>query len=381
MADLPAILGGTPLFPDGPPPWPRAVPAVLAALEGAYSSGTWGHYHGRDVPALEAELATAFGVRHVATCASGTLAVEIALRAAGVGPGDEVILAAYDYESTFLSVHHLGAKPVLVDVSRETGQIDPGHLDTAHSPQTKAVVCSHLHGGLADMPTVLAWARHRHVAVIEDAAQCPGAILGGKPAGAWGHFGTLSFGGSKLLSAGRGGAVLTSDARRFQKVKLALQRGVQQWGPLSELQACVLRPQVELLAGDTARRCESVRFLTREIADVAGLVPFRTTDTPAFYKLGLRFDRERFGLSREMFCRAMRAEGVAFDPGFSALHVGRSPSRYRAAGALPRATQWHESCIVLHHPVLLGGSESARLVAEAIRRTYRNADAISRSVS
>lgn len=381
MADLPAILGGRPRFPEGPPLWPRTLPAVKASLEEAIASGAWGQYHGPHVPALEAELSTAFGVPHVATCASGTLAVEIALRAAGVGPGDEVLLAAYDYESTFLTVHHLGATPVLVDVVGNSGQLDPALLEAAVSQHTKAIVCSHLHGGLVDMSAVRDWAKPRNVTIIEDAAQSPGAVLSGKPAGSWGHFGTLSFGGSKLLTAGRGGAVLTSDPRRFQKVKLAMQRGMQQWGPLSELQACVLRPQIEMLSADTARRFEWVQILTRDLNDVPGLVPFRTSDTPAFYKVGYHFDPERFGLSRGIFCRAMRSEGVAFDPGFSAHHVGRSPTRFRAGGALPNATRQNESCVVLHHPVLLHDPAAAGLVAEAVRRTYRNADAISRSVS
>ena len=99
----------------------------------------------------------------------------------------------------------------------------------------------------------------------------------------------------------------------------------------------------------------------------------------AFYKLGFHFDALPFGLSRELFCRAMRAEGVAFDPGFSALHRGRSPSRFRGLGELPNASKLHESCVILHHPVLLEGPEAADRMAAAILRTYRIADAISRS--
>src|SRR6185312_16077629 len=151
------------------------------------------------------------------TCATGTLAVEAALRALRVGPGDEVVMAAYDYESNFLTLHALGAKPVLVDVHPANWQLDAAKLEAAFSPQTKAVICSHLHGGLVDMPAVMALTRKHGIGVVEDAAQAPGATVEGKPAGTWGDVGTLSFGGSKLLTAGRGGAMLFRDAQIYQR--------------------------------------------------------------------------------------------------------------------------------------------------------------------
>src|SRR4029077_5491179 len=116
MSDLPAILGGTPIRPQGPPDWPGHDLEVAAAVSAALADGSWGKYDGPHVAALEADLARYHSVSHALTCASGTLAVEIALRALQVGPGDEVILAAYDYEANFLCVHALGATPVLVDV-------------------------------------------------------------------------------------------------------------------------------------------------------------------------------------------------------------------------------------------------------------------------
>src|SRR6266540_1691400 len=115
--ELPALLGGLPVCPEGPPAWPRFDPDVQAALSAAIASGAWGQYHGDHVRGLEAELAAFHDVPNVLTCVSGTLAVEAALRALRVGPGDEVVLAAYDYESNFLTVHALGAKPVLIDVA------------------------------------------------------------------------------------------------------------------------------------------------------------------------------------------------------------------------------------------------------------------------
>src|SRR5205823_2561876 len=106
-SDLPAALGGDPLFPHGPPDWPPPDDGVRRALDAAFADGSWGKYHGGHVGRLEAELARRLGVPHALTCSSGTLAVEVALRALGVGAGD-VALAAYDYGGNFLSVHAVG---------------------------------------------------------------------------------------------------------------------------------------------------------------------------------------------------------------------------------------------------------------------------------
>ena len=102
---------------------------------------------------------------------------------------------------------------------------------------------------------------------------------------------------------------------------------------------------------------------------------------PAFYKLGFQYDPTAFGLSREVFVKALRAEGVAFDPGFKALHVGRSPSRFRAAGELPHATDAHDRCVGLHHPVLSCATADVQLVADAVAKVYRYRDELERSAS
>jgi perosamine synthetase len=374
--DTPALLGGPPVRPDGPPDWPPADPDVLAALQAAHADGSWGKYLGPNVPRLEELLAAQHGVPHVATCASGTLAVEIALRAVGVGPGDEVILGGYDFEPSFLTVHQLGARPVLVDVSATNASLTAGSLEAAITPATRAILVTHLHGGLVPMSGVMEVARRHSVAVVEDAAQACGATVEGRPAGSWGDVGVLSFGGSKLLTAGRGGAVLTGRADLFQRARLILGRGVQQWAALSELQAAVLIPQLRRLAEMTTLREQRVGQLLATIADVPGLRPFcplPPDSRPAYYKLGFFYDEFSFGLPRDVFVKAVRAEGIAIDPGFRALHVGRAPSRYRTAGSLPNAETAGRTVVALHHPVLALGAADVGQVAAAVRKTYRNA--------
>jgi perosamine synthetase len=376
--DLPAILGGVAAFPQGPPDWPPADDAVRRALEAAFADGSWGKYCGGNVERLEAALALCLELPHVLSCASGTLAVEAALRALQVGAGDEVVLAAYDYGGNFLCVHALGAVPVLIDVEPGNWNLAADRLSEAFTDRTRAVIVSHLHGGLVPMRQLTETCAARGVAVVEDAAQCPGATVQGRPAGAWGDVGVLSFGGSKLLSAGRGGALLTRRADVAQRARLVLGRGNNLVAPLSELQACVLLPQLEMLAARHERRAAAVRRLTELLADVPGLTFFTNgaEGSAAYYKVGLRYDESAFGLPRERLVKAMRAEGVALDEGFRALHVGRAKSRFRAAGPLDEAERAHRGCVVLHHPVLLGGEPSLAQVAAALRRVHANAGRI-----
>lgn len=374
----PALLGGAPIRPEGPPDWPPADDAVRAALLAAFDDRSWGKYSGGHVERLQRRLAEWLGVPFALCCASGTFAVEAALRAVGVGPGDEVVLAAYDYPGNFLSVHALGARPVLIDVAPGNWNLAPQALPDALGPATKAVVASHLHGGLVPMREVMAICGARGVAVVEDAAQAPGATVQGRPAGAWGDVGTLSFGGSKLLCAGRGGALVTARADVHQRARLALGRGNNLVCPLSELQAAVLLPQLEALAGRHARRAEAVARLAGEVATVPGLRLLANVadGSPGYYKVGLRYDAAAFGLARGRLVAAMRAEGIALDEGFRALHAGRAPSRWRGARPLAEAARAGEGMLVLHHPVLLEGEEAIAEIGEALRRVHGHREAL-----
>src|SRR5262249_49420168 len=130
-----------------------------------------------------------------------------------------------------------------------------------------------------------------------------------------------------------------------------------------------------------ARRADAVRLLTAELADVPGLRPFLNRadaggaqTQPAYYKVGLQLDGDRFGLARERFVAAVRAGGVAVDEGFRARHAGRSPRRFRQAGGLEEAERAHRGAVVLHHPVLLGEPAEVEGVVRAIRKVHGNAD-------
>ncbi len=375
----PAILGGTPIRPNGPPEWPADDAFVRAALLKMIDSRDWGRYHGPHVPDLCRRLADYHGVEHVLPCSSGTAAVELALRGAGVTTDDEVILAGYDFKANFQNVLCLRAMPVLVDLHPETWQLDPARLEAAVSSRTRAIIMSHLHGGVVVAPQVRQIAEAHGIAVIEDACQSPGARLHGRIAGTWGDVGVLSFGGSKLLTAGRGGAVITSRTDIAERIKRYVQRGNDAY-PLSEMQAAILCPQFDQLDARNERRREAVRRLTLRLSDVAGLTPLQlSTDEvqPTYYKVGFRYRAEDFaGLSRELFAQAMRAEGIAFDAGFRGLHLIHASRRFRAADDLREASRADAEMLTLHHPVLLEADSEMDEITSAVHKIREWADEI-----
>jgi dTDP-4-amino-4,6-dideoxygalactose transaminase len=373
-SDLPVLCGGPAVRPQGPPEWPGADPDVRDAVARACADGSWGRYHGRHSEALEDRLRHYFGVPHALLCGSGTFAVELALRALRIGPSDEVLLASYDYPGNFLCIHAVGAQPVLVDVATHHWNLSLDALADAAGPTTRAVIASHLHGGMVPMRELMAWAGSRSIAVVEDAAQVPGARLQGRLAGTWGDAGVLSFGGSKLLSAGRGGALLTAHAAVAQRARTHSLRG-NVVCPLSELQAAALLPQLDRLDDRNRNRAAAVGRLHDGLAGLPGVMPFMNSVAdcaPAYYKVGFRFDAAEFGLSRMLLVAALRAEGIALAEGFAAAHVGRSPRRYRRGSDLGEAERAHHGAVVLHHPVLLGTDSDLDEVVWAWQKVHHH---------
>jgi len=381
---LPAILGGIPIRPEGPPTWPPAWEEVSLAVKRSLDEGGWGLYHGPNSRLLTERLSSYHNVEFVELCCSGTFAIELALRALQIGPGDEVILADYDFIGNFNDVVAVGARPVLVDLDPNNWNLNPELIGEAIGPNTRAVLVSHLHGGVVPMKRVVEIAREHGVWVIEDACQMPGALIDGRKAGTWGDAGVISFGGSKLLSAGRGGALLTSSPEIRQRAQVYCNRGNHAY-PLSELQATVLLPQLERLDDRNLERSKSVSKLTESLKAISGLRLLENRESsvfPGYYKLGFQYDPAEFdGLSREMFVRAARAEGIEFNAGFRAFHLCRSSRRFRKAGALAVATIADTNMLTLHHPALLAGDEAIDQVARSVKRIRDRAESIKNAMA
>ncbi len=206
---------------------------ILAAVEGVFDSTQF--VLGKEVAAFEGEFASYCGVRHGVAVNTGTSALHLALLAAGIGPGDEVITVPLTFVATAAAIGYTGAKAVFVDVDPATYTMDPGAIEAAITPRTKAILPVHLYGQAADMDPIVAIARRHGLFVIEDAAQAHGAGYKGRRCGSIGDLGCFSFYPGKNLGAyGEGGLVTTDNADFARKIRI-----LRDWGAETKYQHVV----------------------------------------------------------------------------------------------------------------------------------------------
>ncbi len=359
--------------------WPVASESIRDAVRQALDDGSWGHYESASMELLIDKLKTNFQVDGAILCSSGTVAVELALRGAGVKANDEVILAGYDFPGNFRAVEAIGARPVLIDVVENGWVIDVGQIEPAVTNDTSAIIVSHLHGQAADLAGIRSIVDARNIGVgkriviVEDACQVPGGRIDGLPLGGIGNVSALSFGGSKLLSAGRGGAILSNDPDILQRARIFAQRGNEAF-PLSPLQAAVLCPQFDTLGEMTvARNANAIRLIhsTSSIDDLIGLTQIVEGTLAAYYKLPWLLKDRTPGWARADFVQALQAEGVPVGEGFRGF-LRRSPRRCRKVGTLVNSQIAAQQTVVLHHPVLLEAESTIDLIGEAIKKVISN---------
>lgn len=234
---------------------------------------------GPNVQALEAEFAAYCGTRFAVATSSGTSALQLALRAAGVGPGDEVVTVAHTFIATAGAIIQAGATPVFVDVDPETYLIDANRIEAAITPRTQAIVPVHLYGRLCDMEAIEDVARRHGLAVVEDACQAHGARRDGRAAGAWGRAGCFSFYFSKNLGAyGETGIITTDDAELDETIRQLRDHGSASkyqhaiFGDNArpdEIQAAILRAKLPHLDRWNAARQQHAAAYRRALAGAA----------------------------------------------------------------------------------------------------------------
>lgn len=367
-----AVNGGTPAISQPPPAWPTASKEIRAAIDQALNDHTWGAYHGPWLDELNQQLGQFFGCTHVVCCSSGTIGVELALRGLGIKPNDEVILAGYDFPGNFRAIEAVGATPVLVDVVTGGWIMGFDSIEDSLSKQTTAILVSHLHGQIADIPVLrqrLEELGRGDVQIVEDVCQSPGGRLANQPLGTFGDVSVLSFGGSKLLSAGRGGAVLTNDSRIAQRVKISNDRGNEAY-PLSQLQAMVLTPQLKALDATNAKRNRNALRLLDSIQPmptVSSLTPATFSDetSPAFFKVPFLLNSDPW--LRDQWIHAAQAEGLPIGSGFRGF-LNRSERRCRKVGSLQNCKTAIEQTVLLHHPILLSNDDTIDQIELAFRK-------------
>lgn len=213
-----AIDGGTPVRSTPMPKWPAPSDTVAELTAEVVRSGRINYWTGVYARELETRYAEAVGRLHGLAVANGTLALELALRAFGVGEGDEVVVPARTFVATAGAAAAVGATPVVADVDRDSGCVTAATIEDVLSPRTRALIPVHLGGWPADMRPIVELARQRGLVVIEDCAQAHGARYHGEPVGALGsHAGAFSFCNDKIVSTGEGGALVLDDETAYDR--------------------------------------------------------------------------------------------------------------------------------------------------------------------
>jgi len=355
-------------------PGPELEAELRAALNRVLASRRF--LLGPELEAFEREFADFCGARHCVGVGSGLSAIELALRAAGIGPGDEVIVPAYTWVATWLGVTRAGAVPVGVDAIEGTYNVDPDAISAAITPRTAAIVPVHLRGEPAAMDAINAIARAHDLLVVEDAAQAHGARYAGKRAGSLGDAAAFSFYPSKNLGAlGDGGAVLTDDDELAAQVRLLRNYGgldryrLETDGAnsrLAEIQAAVLRVKLPHLDAWNEERAELAQIYTEAFAGEGRIaIPQTPPEVKSAWHLfvvGLE-DRDR--------CReALAREGIETLVHYPLLPHLAPPYRDLGAGRVefPVAERLAEAALSLPlHPRL------SRVDCEAVAAALRNA--------
>lgn len=255
--------------------------AVLSVLESGW------YILGKEVKAFEQSFAAYVGMRHAIGVGSGTDALELALRACGVGPGDLVFTVSHTAVATVAAIELVGATPVLLEIDPVTYTLDPDSLKDAllHPPpgKPKAVIPVHLYGQAADIPAIMELARRHGLYVIEDCAQSHGATFANRMTGAWGDIAAFSFYPTKNLGAvGDGGMVATNDLALAERVRLLQQYGWRERyisdipggnSRLDEMQAAILRVKLRYLDEENARRLSLAQIYNSLLADTGLSLP------------------------------------------------------------------------------------------------------------
>jgi len=337
MASQLAILGGTPVrlkpFPPHPIIGERERHAVMEVLDQGSLSGFHANFMGGPrVQRFERDFATQFGMRHGIAVNSGTAALHVALAAAHIGPGDEVIVPSYTFTATAAAVLHHNAIPVFVDVEPRTFCVTAELIEAAITPRTKAVIPVHLLGNVCQMDAILNVAHRHRLVVIEDNAQSPGAKIGGRLAGTIGNAGTFSFVETKNMVTGEGGMVLTDNDELAERCRLIRNHGecyvvgkprayvanILGWNyRMTEIEAAIGSAQLTQFKEGTDQRVANGEFLDTHIRLPGITPPYREPNVRHVYHLyALLYDEGVVGISRSVFQRALAVEGIPCSLGY-----------------------------------------------------------------
>src|ERR1700751_3049286 len=406
-----AITGGEPLRKTAFTTWPMSTKEELRALEAVLASSEWGGqpFPGKHAQAFAKKFAEAHTAKYAQCVNTGTVAIQAALKAIGIRPGDEVIAPAYTWEGTVGPVLLVNAVTVFVDIDPDTYCLDAKLIENAITPKTKAILPVHLGMRFADMDEILGIAKAHNLKVIEGGAHAHGGMWRGKGAGSMGDLGAFSFQSSKLITSGEGGAVVTNNLEYMELVQSYINAGraslTDQFHHriigfnyrLGEFQAAVLGPQLERLPQQAAIREKNMQRFESRLRNTPGIGllkpdPRITRLAPYGYVIKYFADKVK-DIPRAAFVAALQLEGIPCDglfyetgyksslfpvdpADFPALTWGREkPLDLRKMYCCPESERaaYHEA-VWFPHQLFLGSTLDTDAIAEAIHKVLTNVE-------
>ena len=310
-----AMNGGTPVRDTPWPIWPRYAKSVKDAIARVSESEIYCSRTGREVEQFEHDFAVYHGTSDAVAVANGTVSLQAALAAAGIGCGDEVIVPAYTFAATASAAVENNSIPVFVDSERCSQGLDPADVRRKITPRTRVVMPVHMNGYPCDMDAVMAIAAEHDLVVIEDCSHAHGAEHRGRKVGTIGHFGCFSLQHKKNMSVGEGGIVVTDDrevAERMRAMRTLAWADVTRNWRLGEFYGAIGREQLRLLDEGNEKRRANATALLEALGTVEGITPLPglPETTPVHYNLILQYDEAVWGVDRSTFVSAINAEGI-----------------------------------------------------------------------
>ena len=360
VTDKLAILGGTPVRTEPYPQWPVVDRRDVEAVTKAIQSRRWGGspYPGPQTLAFANRFTAMQGGGFAVPMVNGTVTMEVALRAANIGWGDEVIVPAYTFQATAAAPMTAGAIPVIVDIDPNTYCINPVAIEKAITDKTRAIIPVHLGAQMADLDAIMAIAKRHNLLVIEDCAHAHGAKWNGKGAGTIGHFGSFSLQSSKILTTGEGGVLLCRTQELAERVasiincgrptRLQAPKSTPKINGLSkmlqalmdmsnqeqvftlgtnyrmtEIQAALGNVALERFPKQLAQREAMVTYLEKRLGKVPGIRLLKRDarhNRRSFYRYIFAIEPKVFGAKHDEVCMALYMEGIPCWAGYPAMH-------------------------------------------------------------
>lgn len=376
-------------------PWPPVYEKTADKIREIYFSREWS-FNSPKEQEFEKLYAGYHGAKYGIFMSNGTVTLECALEALGVGPGDEVIVPALTWIATAMAVNYVGAKVVFADIDPATFAISPESFEQMITPATRAVIPVHLYGTIADMDKILEIARKHDIAVIEDCAHMQGGKWNGRGAGSWGDIGSFSFQQSKTVSCGEGGITLTNSDELAEKLYRCKHIGYSRYDKQGQagtpppmgltchnyrglaIQAQILIDQLEELPALIDSYNAFYENVEAQIADIEGVrlqQRGRLASPQGFYGLGIVFESERWlKYSRDRIAAALGAEGAGlfttYGPVYKHLLFNMAENEYVKPDC-PNTEFIHDRTFILPH-YGMGVMDNADILCKAIRKVSDN---------